>query len=192
MPQNYLFFSFFLIFSQVFARFEHFSHQNLSLSPRFEFRTSCFVLQLNNSSQLAYIAQLTHKITLNMQNKPNLRRHKMYVTLYGHKDYKKMRVREPRKNKPNFNPSKIGVYPDSSAACRQWSTHHPRTVQPTIKMQNKPNFRKAKMNVTFYAQRDYENLRLPGQQKNKPNQTQFQTRRFDPPTSHHTTPDSTF
>jgi hypothetical protein len=41
-------------------------------------------------------------------------------------------------------------------------------------MQNKPNSRKAKMNLTFYLTKDYGNkpcLRTP---KNKPNQTQFQ------------------
>jgi len=40
-------------------------------------------------------------------------------------------------------------------------------------MQNKPNFQNAKMNLTFYSTKDYENkpnLRTP---KNKPNQTQF-------------------
>jgi hypothetical protein len=40
-------------------------------------------------------------------------------------------------------------------------------------MQNKPNLRKAKMKLSFYSAKDYENkprLRTP---KNKPNQTQF-------------------
>jgi len=40
-------------------------------------------------------------------------------------------------------------------------------------MQNKPNFRKARMNLNFYSTKDYENdntFRLP---ENKPNQTQF-------------------
>ena len=36
-----------------------------------------------------------------MQNKPNLRKAKMNLTSYRHKYYEKMRVREPRKNKPN-------------------------------------------------------------------------------------------
>ena len=40
-------------------------------------------------------------------------------------------------------------------------------------MQNKPNFRKAKMNLNFYSQKDYENKPAFGVQKNKPKQSQF-------------------
>jgi len=42
-------------------------------------------------------------------------------------------------------------------------------------MQNKPNFRKAQMNLNFYPQKHYENERLCRRRENKPNQTQFQT-----------------
>jgi len=75
----------FLILSQVFARFEHFSHQNLSQPPRFEFGISCFNPTI-------------------MQNKPNLRNAQMNVTAYGHKNYINIRLPGPRKNKPKTNP----------------------------------------------------------------------------------------
>jgi hypothetical protein len=40
-------------------------------------------------------------------------------------------------------------------------------------MQNKPNFRKAQMNVNAVTTKDYENARLRRFRQNKPNQTQF-------------------
>jgi len=41
-------------------------------------------------------------------------------------------------------------------------------------MQNKPNFRKAKMNITSAITKDYENISPIRKCQNKPNQTQFQ------------------
>jgi len=40
-------------------------------------------------------------------------------------------------------------------------------------MQNKANFRKAQINITFYFTEDYENKSGRGLRKNKPNQSQF-------------------
>jgi len=40
-------------------------------------------------------------------------------------------------------------------------------------MQNKPNFRKARMNANFCFRKDYENVPASAVQENKPNQTQF-------------------
>jgi len=40
-------------------------------------------------------------------------------------------------------------------------------------MQNKPNFRKAKMKLNFYSTKDYENEFCRKLRENKPNQTQF-------------------
>ena len=40
-----------------------------------------------------------------MQNKPNLMDAQMNLTTYYNMAYAKMRDRDPRKNKPNFNPS---------------------------------------------------------------------------------------
>jgi len=44
-------------------------------------------------------------------------------------------------------------------------------------MQNKPNFRKAQINVNVFPTKDYENQLVSKLQKNKPNQSQFQTGR---------------
>jgi hypothetical protein len=41
-------------------------------------------------------------------------------------------------------------------------------------MQNKPNFRKRKMNISNYIKKTYENQTLSRSGKNKPNQSQFQ------------------
>jgi len=38
----------------------------------------------------------------------------------------------------------------------QFQHNHPQTTQPTIRMQNKPNFPSAKMNVTSYGHKEYE------------------------------------
>jgi hypothetical protein len=43
-------------------------------------------------------------------------------------------------------------------------------------MQNKPNFRKAKMNENVFATKDYDNESDFTLQQNKPSQTQFQPR----------------
>jgi hypothetical protein len=43
-------------------------------------------------------------------------------------------------------------------------------------MQNKPNYKKGKMNVTADKTRGYENIRLRRLAKNKPNQTQKKAR----------------
>jgi len=55
----------------------------------------------------------------------------------------------------------------------------------TLIMQNKPNFRKARMFLNFYLTKDYENELCQKLQKNKPNQTQFPrpTRRNKPNTN---------
>jgi hypothetical protein len=51
----------------------------------------------------------------------------------------------------------------------QFQTHRPAIAQPIINMQNKPNFRKAKINVSDYGQTDYINIRLCEPRQNKPN-----------------------
>ena len=51
------------------------------------------------------------------------------------------------------------------------------TCQPimTLIMQNKPNFRKAKMNLNFYSTEDYENKSNWKLGENKPNTNPIQT-----------------
>ena len=46
-------------------------------------------------------------------------------------------------------------------------------------MQNKANFRKVRMNASFFAAKDYENNCACGVQENKPNQTQFSNRKTE-------------
>ena len=43
-------------------------------------------------------------------------------------------------------------------------------------MQNKPNFKKPKMNLTSYMTTNYEDFSLGGRRKNEPKQTQFPMR----------------
>jgi len=57
----------------------------------------------------------------------------------------------------------------------QFQPHRPRTAQPTIKMQNKPNSPNAKMNLSPYCKKDYEKMSVREPRKNKPNQTQLAT-----------------
>jgi len=44
-------------------------------------------------------------------------------------------------------------------------------------MQNEPNLRNAKMNVSYYKTTNYEEKCLSGQRKNEPKRTQFQSQR---------------
>jgi len=46
-------------------------------------------------------------------------------------------------------------------------------LQIDLFMQNKPNFRKAKMNVNLYVIKEYENETAFRLEQNKPNQSQF-------------------
>ncbi|MBA7658586.1 hypothetical protein ES703_66545 [subsurface metagenome] len=55
----------------------------------------------------------------------------------------------------------------------QDTTYDIRYTRYDTIMQNKPNFRKAQMNVNFYSQKDYENETAFGLRENKPKQSQF-------------------
>ena len=112
-----------------------------------------------------------------MQNKPNLLDTQMNVSAALTTDYQSIQPYTSLKNKPNSNsPYRrsefIGACPGAPGTRRQHAgnqPHHPRTDQPTINMQNKPNFPRAKMNLTTYCNTAYRNIRLPGPRKNKPN-----------------------
>ena len=56
--------------------------------------------------------------------------------------------------------------------CPSTIVENPLQIGPI--MQNKPNFRKAKMNITSIVTKDYENQPLRRLPENKPNQTQSQ------------------
>ena len=48
-----------------------------------------------------------------------------------------------------------------------------QSINYNLIMQNKPNFRKAQMNLNFYSTKDYENEIAFRLRKYKPNQSQF-------------------
>ena len=55
--------------------------------------------------------------------------------------------------------------------------HLSRTLyKSTLFMQNKPNFRKAETNATYYATKTYTNIPLRSLQKNKPNSNPIQAK----------------
>ena len=63
----------------------------------------------------------------------------------------------------------------------QFQAHPPRTTQPTIKMQNKPNFQKPEMNLTSYEHRDYDHespLRTPKKQTQSCSKAKIRPRRI--------------
>ena len=105
-----------------------------------------------------------------MQNKPNLLSAQISVSAVITKDYANIRLPGQRKNKPNFNSRPVAAtvrcsgdgiayFPVSNLVFRA----------STQFMQNKPNLPNAKMNVTIYGHKDYENLHLREPRKNKPN-----------------------
>ena len=76
----------------------------------------------------------------------------------------------PRQNKPNQTLRRSEFIPTRRQRAGN-RTYRPETAHPTINMQNKANFPKAKMNVTIYGDMDYEQKPpLP----TPPKQTQFQ------------------
>jgi len=74
------------------------------------------------------------------------------------------------------------LVPSKAEGNHEQLTPHPSPRTPAVSlgattdhyMQNKPNFRKCKMNVSTFSQKDYENISPIRKCENKPNQTQFQ------------------
>jgi len=94
--------------------------------------------------------------------------------------YAKQTQFQKSQNQPNHLCEKgLWKYVPSRAAAKQtqFQNHRPRTDPASTNMQNKPNFPRHKINLTFYEHKDYRNLRLPGLRKNKPN--------FEPATRAH-------
>jgi hypothetical protein len=80
----------------------------------------------------------------------------------------------PRKNKPNSkSPHRrsefIPTRRERAGNRTQFRTHRLRTAQASINMQNKPNLLDTQMNVNAALTMSYQNIRLPGPRKNKPN-----------------------
>jgi hypothetical protein len=60
---------------------------------------------------------------------------------------------------------------DTQSELLKYAIRH--TFHASRNMQNKPNYKKGKMNVSAVKTKDYGNSRLAGYAQNKPNQTQF-------------------
>jgi hypothetical protein len=80
--------------------------------------------------------------------------------------------------KSNFLLSNSFIF--STLCCRR-STFVESPLQIHLFMRNKPNFRKPKMNISNYITKTYKNIIPLALPKNKPNQTQFQTRPLSKP-----------
>jgi hypothetical protein len=77
--------------------------------------------------------------------------------------------------------------PERSRRELKYSIHHAHHASRS--MQNKPNYKKGKMNVTKVLTNGYENYRLCGRSKNKPNQTQKKARELFGPFAYLNFPD---
>ena len=98
-----------------------------------------------------------------MQNEPNLPNAKINLNYYIKRNYGQKCLGEQRENEPK----RTQFLP---AEPRRGKINHFEQF-----MQNKPNLRNDKMNINLYSRKDYRNLYLCGDLKNKPNQTQFRT-----------------
>ena len=119
-----------------------------------------------------------------MQNKPNFQKPEMNPTPYCKTAYGGFRVCSPRQNKPNFPIEDrslsrlVGaalLFRAFSFSCFEFVSDLDIRIScfnPTI-MQNKPNFRKHKMDLSHYEQKDYEYESPFAFGQNKPNQTQY-------------------
>jgi len=67
----------------------------------------------------------------------------------------------------------------SSVLCRQYSTSVENPLQIDLFLQNKPNFRKSQMNVSFLYTKDYENISGWTLGENKPNSNPISNRKSE-------------
>jgi len=129
---------------------------NCAVSPAIHSLGRCLCPE---SAQTAYAAQLTRKLR---------------------SFHAKQTQFQKSQNQPNHLCEKgLWKYVPSWATAKQtqFQNHRPRTDPASTNMQNKPNLRKAKMNLTCYEHKDYRNLRLPGLRQNKPNLLNAQNKR---------------
>jgi hypothetical protein len=125
-------------------------------------------------SQTTYAAQLNHKLRSFYAKQTQFAGHQNDRNIFRKQALRKYSPSWTEKKQTQFQfphrrSESIPTSREHAGNRTKFRTRHPQTAQPTINMQNKPNFRRHKMNVTFYEQKDYRNLRLPGQRKNKPN-----------------------
>jgi len=106
-----------------------------------------------------------------MQNEPNSRKAKMNVTSYITKDYENIADWTLGENEP-----KQSQFPKSQNECNllfnKGLRKKRRFRSPKKQSQFKANLLNAQMNVSTVYTKHYENARLRGRGKNKPNQTQ--------------------
>jgi hypothetical protein len=74
-----------------------------------------------------------------------------------------------------FSLSSVSCLLESALFYRR-STFVESPLQIHLFMQNKPNFRNAKMNIITILTKTYENIQCSSLRQNKPNQTQFRLR----------------
>jgi len=123
-----------------------------------------------------------------MQNKPNPQTIKTNLNTFTAKTYNNKPPRPPRKNKPNSNP--IPTYPKSPIQIMR--SPRPRksilSLLPSVFslssaktqknhdpfVQNKPNPKNTKTNLTPYPKKNYAKISALRPQKNKPNSNPIQ------------------
>ncbi len=140
-------------------------------------RLSSVVRQL--SSPLYNCRESSTNQLLFMQNKPNFQKSKMNANLYNTMNYENKWPRRVRKNKPNSNPNKPNLKRAQMNINLTLTKDYRKKDDFEVRI-NKPNSnptsQKPKINANLYFIEDYENISCWRPQKNKPKQTQFQTR----------------
>ncbi len=125
-----------------------------------------------------YLSRVLYKSTLFMQNKPNFQKSQMNANLYNTTNYERKRDWTLGENKPNSNPNKPNLKRAkmniNSIITKDYRKKEDFLVR-IYKPNSKPISEKPKMSVNLYIIEDYENETAFGPQKNKPNQSQFQT-----------------
>ncbi len=143
-------------------------------NPRLKKYSSCRVLGP------LHLSRILDKSHLFMQNKANFLDALMNVKSIHTVVYENIANWTLGENKPNQT-----QFPKSTNECKltynKGLQKKRRFRSPKKQSQNKPNFRKARMNLNFYSTKEYENVPLRRRGENKPNQTQFQTQRLSEP-----------
>jgi len=93
------------------------------------------------------------QIRLFMQNKPNFRKSQMNVSDLQIREYEKMDTWSSGKNKANSNPIQTQNEPNLSRRSLWRSRNEPKSCPPSVW-----RIKKAKMNVTTFITRNYEQL----------------------------------
>jgi len=113
-----------------------------------------------------------------MQNKPNFRKSQMNLNFYITRIYENKCNWTIGENKPNSNPIKPNCRKGKIDATCVFTKDYRKNDDFAVR-KNKPNSnpisKKAKMNVSAFLQKDYENETTSRPKKTKPKQTQFKS-----------------